>query len=118
MQEPIQTEGVGKLARRSLAARSIPLALLLLNAIGAVVYLFRASPSWAIPEERAAGIHATTGEPFVWFAGVLPIVAIFFVINLVWGAAILTRRHWQGGRLWLLTAAVWLGAVVIDFAHH
>jgi len=71
-----------------------------------------------IPEERAAGIHTTTGEPFVWFLSILPIVAIFFVINLAWGASIVTRRDWQRGRLWLLTAAVWLGAVMIDFAHH
>jgi hypothetical protein len=106
-----------QLTRVSFIAQSI--ALLAANVIGAILYVVAASRGgWAIPEERAAGIYTTTGEPFVWFVNILPIVAIFFVINLAWGAGILTRRNWQSGRLWLLTAAVWLGAVVIDFAHH
>ncbi|ADV84289.1 hypothetical protein AciPR4_3536 [Terriglobus saanensis SP1PR4] len=93
--------------------------LLMLNAVGAVLYVFAASRGgWAIPEERAAGIHVTTGEPFVWFLSILPIVTIFLVINLAWGTGILTRRHWQGGRLWLMAAVVWLGALAVDFAHH
>ncbi|HTF67440.1 MAG TPA: hypothetical protein VK638_32650 [Edaphobacter sp.] len=103
--------------RMPFIAQSI--ALLAANVIGAILYVVAASRGgWAIPEERAAGIYTTTGEPFVWFVSILPIVAIFFVINLAWGAGILTRRNWHGGRLWLLTAAVWLGAVVIDFSHH
>jgi hypothetical protein len=106
-----------QLTKMSLSAKSIaPLAL---NVVGATLYVVAASRGgWAIPEERAAGIHTTTGEPFVWFLSILPIVAIFFVFNLAWGASILTRWDWQGGHLWLLTVAVWLGAVVIDFAHH
>jgi hypothetical protein len=93
------------------------LALLVLNAIGAVVYLYRASPSWAIPAERELGLHSTTGEPFIWFVGILPVVAVFFVLNVTWGALIL-RRRWRSGRLWLLATACWLVAVWVDFAHH
>jgi hypothetical protein len=77
-----------------------------------------ASFAWAIPQEREAGVHSITGEPFVWFAAIFPIVAFFGVLNLVWGAIILARRQWQGGRLWLLAALVWLGATIFDFAHH
>jgi hypothetical protein len=104
-------------AKMSFMAQPIPMALLLLNVIGAFAYLIRASSAWAIPQERAAGIHSITGEPFVWFLAVLPIVAFFFVLNVVWGAVIV-RRQWQTVSFWLLTALIWLGALAIDFAHH
>jgi hypothetical protein len=104
-------------AKMSFMAQPIPLALLLLNVIGALAYLIRASTAWAIPQEREAGIHSITGEPFVWFLAILPIVAFFLVLNVVWGAVIV-RRKWQAVSFWLLTALVWLGAVAIDFAHH
>jgi hypothetical protein len=90
--------------------------MLVANAIGACVYVYRASPSWAIPQER--GLVPTTGEPFVWFIGVMPVVAVFFVLNLIWGALILARRQWGSGRFWLLAALIWLVAVSIDFIHH
>ncbi len=104
-------------AKMSFMAQPIPLALLLLNVIGAFAYLIRASSAWAIPQEWAAGIHSITGEPFVWFLAVLPIVTFFFVLNVVWGAVIV-RRQWQAASFWLLTALIWLGALAIDFAHH
>jgi hypothetical protein len=106
-----------QLPRGSFSAPSI--ALLFLNAVGSILYVVAASRGgWAIPEERAAGINTTTGEPLVWFSNILPIVATFFVINVAWGAAILARRQRKGGLFWLLAAVVWFGAVVIDFAHH
>jgi hypothetical protein len=113
----MQAERGAHLAKMSFMAQPIPLALLLLNVIGAFAYLIRASSAWAIPQERAAGIHSITGEPFVWFLAILPIVAFFIVLNVVWGAVIV-RRQWQAISFWLLTALVWLGAVAIDFAHH
>jgi hypothetical protein len=88
-------------------------AFLLANVAGAILYVFAASRGgW-----RAEGIDSTTGEPFVWFGNILPIVAIFLVINVSW-TVMLARRHWSGGRLGLMAAAVWLAAIVIDFAHH
>jgi uncharacterized membrane protein YoaK (UPF0700 family) len=93
------------------------LALFLLYVIGALAYLIRASSAWAIPQERAAGSRSITGEPFVWFLAILPIIVFFFVLNVVWGAVIV-RRKWQAATFWLLTALVWLGAVANDFAHH
>jgi hypothetical protein len=95
------------------------IALLLLNVVGSIFYVVAASRGgWAIPDERAAGIQTMTGEPFIWFLSILPIVTTFSVINVAWGAAILARRQYKGGPFWLLAAVVWLGAVVIDFAHH
>ena len=104
------------LNRRNLGAQRWGVVLLVLNFIGAIIYVHRASLSWAIPQEKK--LHSQTGEPFIWAAGVIPIFAIFFVVNGVWGGLILVRRQWRSGYLWLLTALIWLVAIVIDFAHH
>ncbi|MGB7148939.1 MAG: hypothetical protein WBD45_07280 [Terriglobales bacterium] len=65
-------------------------------------------------------MHSETGEPFVWALSVMPIFAIFFVVNVVWGALILAlaRKRWHSGIFWLLSIPIWLAAVVLDFAHH
>ena len=93
--------------------------MLIANGLGAVLYVFAASRGgWAVPQERAAGISAITGEPFVWFLNILPVITLFFVINLIWGLRILKSRKWYVGQAWLIAAAVWAIAVTIDFAHH
>lgn len=94
----------------------ISLALLVLNAIGAAVYVAAASPSWALPEER--GLNSTTGEPFVWFMAVAPICAAFSLLNLAWGATIIAKKWWHGSRWWVIAALIWIVAISIDFAHH
>lgn len=86
------------------------------NIVGAVVYLIASSYSWALPPER--GMNATTGEPFVWALGVLPIWAVFLLLNLIWGGLIVVRKHWRSGRFLLVTGGIWLISVVVDFAHH
>jgi hypothetical protein len=90
--------------------------LLIANVIGAAIYLLRSSPAWAIPEEK--GLNSTTGEPFVWFIGILPVIVIFSLINIIWGSIIVKRHQWTGSRFWLLSAAIWLVAAGVDFAHH
>jgi hypothetical protein len=107
-----------QLNRRNLAAQRWSVVLLVLNFIGAVVYVVRASNGWVIPRERELGLHSVTGEPIVWGSAVIPIFTIFFMVNFVWGGLILVRRQWRSGYLWLLTALIWLVAAVIDFAHH
>jgi hypothetical protein len=106
------------LNRTNLGSQRWGVVLLVLNFIGAIVYVCLASRSWAIPQER--GLHSETGEPFVWALSVVPIFAIFFVINVVWGALILAlaRKRWHSGIFWLLSIPIWLAAVVLDFAHH
>jgi hypothetical protein len=84
--------------------------------VGAVVYVRRASMGWRIPEEM--GQVPITGEPFIWAIAILPVVALFFCVNLYWGVLIVHRRQWSSGRIWLLTVLVWLTAIVIDFWHH
>lgn len=107
-----------QLNRRNHAAQRWSVVLLVLNFIGAVVYVVRASNAWAIPQERELGIHSVTGEPFIWALFIFPVCAVFLVLNLTWGAFILARKRWQSGIFWLLTIPIWLAAVVIDFAHH
>lgn len=94
----------------------VNLGLVVLNVVGAVVYLIAASHSWAIPQERH--LQSTTGEPFLWALYVLPIWGFFCLVDLTWGAIIVARRQWSGGRLWMVTALIWFTAVAIDFAHH
>ncbi len=90
--------------------------LLVANIIGAVIYVLWASHSWVIPRER--GLHAATGEPFVWALYVLPVWASFSAVDLIWGVLIVARRQWRNGLEWLLSACIWFIAVLSDFAHH
>jgi hypothetical protein len=85
-----------------LSVRRMSVALLILNVIAAVMYVYAAMPSWVIPIERAQGINTVTGEPFVWAVRALPIVAVFFLINLIWGTGICLKRNWQNGGYGLL----------------
>lgn len=85
-----------ELTSETFLMQRVNLVLLAFNAIGAVVYVVRASPSWAIPQEH--GMVPITGEPFVWAAGILPILTIFSLLNLTWGALILVYRQWRSGR--------------------
>lgn len=94
------------------------IALLFANVVGAIGYVMAASRGgWAIQAERAAGIYAATGEPFIWFLQILPIVASFFVMNAIW-VIVLAHRHWRGARYFFMGALIWLVAIAIDFAHH
>jgi hypothetical protein len=105
------------LARNEVSSSSRwDLALLTVNVLGAITYVIAASRSWAIPQER--GLNSTTGEPFVWALFVVPIFAVFAVVNLSWGGYICTKRRWRSGYFWMMAAAVWLVAICVDFAHH
>lgn len=97
--------------------RRLSIALLIANVIAAVAYVYAAKPSWAIPEERAGGIHVVTGEPYLWASRALPILATFGLVNLIWGACLVARQR-KLISLWLVTLVIWTSAVWIDFAHH
>ena len=58
-----------------------------------------------------------TGEPFVW-ALVLPVLGVFLLADIVWGGLLLRDRVSKRGLWWLVTAAVWLLAIGIDFSRH
>jgi hypothetical protein len=94
------------------------LVLLALNVIGAGAYVLLASRAWVIPQECKAEIHTTTGEPFVWFSSIAPVITVFFLLNFAWALMILRRRQWNTGRMWLAAAAIWIVAAIVDFSHH
>jgi hypothetical protein len=94
----------------------VNVALILANLLGACVYVFRASNGWAIPEEHCE--IPVTGEPFVWFAAILPVIVIFTLTNLTWAAFIFRSRDWRAASFSLPAACAWLVAIVIDHMHH
>ena len=103
---------------KHISASRLSLTLFIANLLGAIAYVHAASPSWAIPEERAQGVHSVTGEPFIWALGALSIFAGFSLLDFLWGAYICAKRKWQSGYIWLATLVIFLIAVWIDFAHH
>ena len=103
---------------KNFSGRRLSLALFIVNVLGAIFYVHAASLGWAIPEERAHGVHSVTGEPVVWALAVLPFAAGFGLLNFLWGTYICVKRKWRNGYFWLATAAIWLIAVWFDFAHH
>lgn len=104
--------------RNYLSVRRISVVLLVLNLIAAVFYVYAAKPTWVIPIERANGINAVTGEPIVWAIRALPIIAVFFLIDLIWGTRICVKRKWRDSFLWIASAVIWVIAIWIDFSHH
>jgi hypothetical protein len=48
---------------------------------------------------------------------ILPIVAVFFLINFAW-TIVLARNRWKGASFWLLSGVIWLAAIAIDSTHH
>ncbi|MEO6802739.1 MAG: hypothetical protein ABI197_05780 [Granulicella sp.] len=97
-------------------SQPLHLVMIVLNAIGVIIYDLSAAAGWRNPAEH--GMIPVTGEPFVWFLGIIGVVTVFFVLNLIWGTLILVHRQWRSMRIWLLAASMWLVAVAIDFAHH
>jgi TRAP-type C4-dicarboxylate transport system permease small subunit len=91
--------------------------MLVVNALGALLYLWMAHFSWAIPEERAAGIYTVTSEPFIWSLGVLPVWAVFLVLNAVWAVVIIRRKPRRGVLPFALVWVLWVVAFLIDRAH-
>jgi hypothetical protein len=85
------------------------------NAVGIAIYLMLASRGWKIPQEH--GAIPVTGEPFVWVLA-LPVLGVFLLADIVWGGLLLRDRVSKRRLWWLVTAAVWLLAIGIDFSRH
>jgi hypothetical protein len=101
--------------RSSAPLKTLDVTFMLANVVGAAVYLLLASRGWRIPEEH--GAIPVTGEPFMW-ADALPVLGIFLLADIVWGGLLLRDRAFRRGLWWLVTGAVWLLAIGIDFSHH
>ena len=99
----------------SSSVKSLDITFMAANAVGIVLYLVLASRGWRIPQEH--GAVPVAGEPFVWVL-VLPVLGVFLLANLVWGGLLFRYRESKRGLWWLITGAVWLLTICVDFAHH
>ena len=96
--------------------------LILVNAVGAAVYLIVASRLWWIEPAVADIPGASGGAAFIWF----PVSIYFFVTFLAVNCAALLRHFFvlfkkrgQKLSLYALSApAIWMLAVWVDFQHH
>jgi hypothetical protein len=95
--------------------KSLDITFVAANAVGIALYLVLASRGWRIPQEH--GMVPVTGEPFVW-ALALPVLGVFLLADIVWGGLLLRDRVSKRRLWWLVTAAMWLLAIVIDFSRH
>lgn len=95
--------------------KSLDITFMAANAVGIVLYLRLASRGWRIPQEH--GMVPVAGEPFVW-ALALPVLGAFLLADIVWGGLLLRGRESKRRLWWLITAAVWLFAIGIDFSRH
>jgi hypothetical protein len=95
--------------------KSLDITFTAANAVGIVLYLVLASRGWRIPQEH--GMVPVTGEPFVWVLA-LPVLGVFLLADIVWGGLLLRGRESKRRLWWLVTAAVWLLAIGIDFSRH
>jgi hypothetical protein len=91
---------------------------LALNVAVAIAYVRVASISWTEPEVRDIP-GASGGAPLVWALTAVPIVLFALLANLgvlfwAWRA----RRLGAFGQLACGALILWVGAVMIDFAHH
>jgi hypothetical protein len=97
------------------SVKSLDITFMAANAVGIVLYLVLASRGWRIPQEH--GMVPVTGEPFVWVLA-LPVLGAFLLADIVWGGLLLRDRESKRRLWWLVTAAVWLLAIGIDFSRH
>jgi hypothetical protein len=95
--------------------KSLDITFMAVNAVGIALYLLLASRGWRIPQEH--GMVPVAGEPFVW-ALALPVLGVFVLADVVWGALLLRGRESKRRLWWLVTAAAWLLAIGMDFSRH
>ena len=101
---------------RAHSKQTMNVTFLVANMLAACVFVFRASVAWAIPEEHCE--IPVAGEPFAWFAAILPVILVLTPVNLTWAALIFRSRDWRSARFWLPAACAWLIAIVTDHVHH
>jgi hypothetical protein len=97
------------------SVKSLDVTFMAANAVGIVLYLLLASRGWRMAQEH--GMIPVTGEPFVW-ALALPVLGVFLLADMVWGGLLLRDKKSKRRLWWLVTAAVWLLAIGIDFSRH
>jgi hypothetical protein len=94
---------------------------LAVNAVGLVAFLYLASETWREPELRGQEV-ATAGVAFVWALSALPVLFVFFVIDVVWLSRAIAlgfrSQEWRPTVVAMGAGAIWVGAVVLDHINH
>jgi hypothetical protein len=92
-----------------------------INLVGIGVFISLAMPTWIEPE-LANVPGASAGDPIIWGLTALPILVIFFLLHLIFGFALLSKRlqlaRPQGLLLGALTFLCWVAAFTFDNVHH
>lgn len=87
--------------------------MLVVNLLGVAFYLFFvALIVWRPPGERADDI---AGEGVVWFLFVAQVFGFYLILNFIWAGFIIAYRYPKGRRFWLLSALIWIIAVISAF---
>lgn len=77
--------------------------------------------TWREPELRGVEI-ATSGEAIVWAITALPVLFVFFVIDVVWLCVTVSwgrrSRDWRPLVVVMGVAAIWFGAALLDQLNH
>lgn len=82
------------------------------NCIGLISYTALAPISW--PTQTTEGPVSTGGDAIIWGLTELPVLFLFFFVNLAWLTAILWRKDKQAGIAWSVTAIAWTGLLALD----
>jgi hypothetical protein len=89
------------------------------NLVGAAVFLSLASRTWIEPELRGEDV-ARGGDAVVWAVTALPVLAAFFVLDLVWLALTFAKlaktQAWGSVSPLVAIGLLWLCAVLVDLA--
>ena len=104
-----------------MARHRFALVWLAANAAAAAAYLLVASVAWTEPEVRDIP-GASGGGAVIWVLTAVPLFLLTTVANLIVVAWAWRRRstsgQWPAARLAWVIPLVWIGAVVVDLAHH
>ena len=97
------------------------MAKVIINVVGAFLYLFIAINFWASPE-LADVPGAGAGDPIIWGLTALPVLFVFILLNCFWliRALIVYCRtgKWTLRASDLAVPAIWAAVIVLDYSHH
>ncbi len=97
-----------------------PIALTAVNGAGIALYLYLSSKTWLPPQERGHGLPVSGGDSIYWVMTALPVLLLFFLLNIAWLIYRATRKSEGGGNRIVipfgLVGLCWIAVVLFD--HH
>lgn len=100
---------------RDIAWRTLDVCLVAINALGIGWYLLSASKLWPSPGEKEAGAGAAFGDSFYWAFYILPIIAVFWLVDIGWQLTLKLKGRGKFPVYCLYSAvALWGAALLFD----